>query len=49
MPDQAHFWSQAAACYEQAFVDPYRDSRGTGSLLLVDEVSNGTVGAAMIS
>jgi sulfate adenylyltransferase large subunit len=30
-------------------VDPYRDSRGTGSLLLVDEVSNGTVGAAMVS
>jgi sulfate adenylyltransferase large subunit len=30
-------------------VDPYRDSRGTGSLLLVDEVTNGTVGAAMIS
>jgi sulfate adenylyltransferase large subunit len=29
-------------------VDPYRDSRGTGSLLLVDEVSNGTVGAAMV-
>jgi sulfate adenylyltransferase subunit 1 len=30
-------------------VDPYRDSRGTGSLLLVDEVSNGTVGAALVS
>jgi SAM-dependent methyltransferase len=24
MPDQAHFWSAAAADYEQEFVDPYR-------------------------
>ena len=30
-------------------VDPYHDSRGTGSLLLVDEVTNATVGAAMVS
>ncbi len=30
-------------------VDPYRDSRATGSLLLVDEVTNATVGAAMVS
>jgi sulfate adenylyltransferase subunit 1 len=30
-------------------VDPYRDSRGTGSLLLVDEVSNSTIGAALVS
>jgi len=29
-------------------VDPYAQSRGTGSLLLVDEVTNATVGAAMI-
>jgi sulfate adenylyltransferase large subunit len=29
-------------------VDPYRDSRATGSLLLVDEVTNATVGAAMV-
>ena len=29
-------------------VDPYGQSRGTGSLLLVDEVTNATVGAAMI-
>ena len=29
-------------------VDPYNDSRATGSLLLVDEVTNATVGAAMI-
>jgi SAM-dependent methyltransferase len=26
MSDQAHFWSQAAARYEQEFVDPYRDT-----------------------
>ena len=24
MADQAHFWSEAAARYEQEFVDPYR-------------------------
>jgi sulfate adenylyltransferase subunit 1 (EFTu-like GTPase family) len=30
-------------------VDPYRHSRGTGSLLLVDEVTNATIGAAMVS
>ena len=29
-------------------VDPYKESRATGSLLLVDEVTNATVGAAMI-
>ncbi len=29
-------------------VDPYRRSRATGSLLLVDEVTNATVGAAMV-
>jgi sulfate adenylyltransferase large subunit len=29
-------------------VDPYNESRATGSLLLVDEVTNATVGAAMI-
>jgi sulfate adenylyltransferase subunit 1 (EFTu-like GTPase family) len=30
-------------------VDPYAASRATGSLLLVDEVTNATVGAAMVS
>jgi bifunctional enzyme CysN/CysC len=30
-------------------VDPYRASRATGSLLLVDEVTNATVGAAMVA
>jgi sulfate adenylyltransferase subunit 1 len=30
-------------------VDPYADSRATGSLLLVDEATNATVGAAMVS
>ena len=29
-------------------VDPYTTSRATGSLLLVDEVTNATVGAAMV-
>jgi sulfate adenylyltransferase subunit 1 len=29
-------------------VDPYKESRATGSLLLVDEVTNATVGAAMV-
>jgi sulfate adenylyltransferase subunit 1 (EFTu-like GTPase family) len=29
-------------------VDPYAQSRATGSLLLVDEVTNATVGAAMV-
>ena len=28
MPDQSHFWSQAAARYEQEFVDPYREPAG---------------------
>jgi sulfate adenylyltransferase large subunit len=30
------------------FFDPYRDSRWTGSLILIDALTNATVGAAMI-
>jgi SAM-dependent methyltransferase len=37
MSDQAHFWSQAAARYEQEFVDPYRD-RGNPLLTALAEV-----------
>ncbi len=31
------------------FVDPYRDNRATGAFILIDEVSNNTIGAGMIS
>jgi sulfate adenylyltransferase subunit 1 len=34
---------------EPVAVDPYRSSRGTGSFLLVDEVSGATVAAGMVS
>ncbi len=42
MPDQDHFWSQAAASYEQEFVDPFRkDVRSPLKAALKELAANG--------
>jgi sulfate adenylyltransferase subunit 1 len=45
MNDIAHV---TLALSQPVFVDPYRTDRGTGSFILVDEVSNQTLAAGMI-
>jgi sulfate adenylyltransferase subunit 1 (EFTu-like GTPase family) len=34
---------------EPVMADPYADVRGTGAFILIDEASNETVGAGMVS
>jgi sulfate adenylyltransferase large subunit len=36
-------------CHRPLFYDAYRDNRGTGSFVIVDALSNATVGAGMIA
>jgi SAM-dependent methyltransferase len=38
MPDQSHYWSQAAARYEQEFIDPYREPEGNPLLAALEGI-----------
>ena len=40
MSDQSHFWSQAAARYEQEFVDPYRETTDNPLLSALAAITN---------
>jgi SAM-dependent methyltransferase len=40
MADQAHFWSEAAARYEQEFVDPYRAGASNPLLAAIASISD---------
>ena len=37
-------WKRSARC----FFDPYRSNRSTGSFILIDPITNETLGAGMI-